>query len=90
MYSIKRVWGILKKILNFLNYKNQTIEFFLNQKLTNSASLIYEDGILTKGLSRGDGFVGEDILENLKTISRFKKNYFKNTLKILSMLWNIH
>ncbi|MDA9616355.1 NAD-dependent DNA ligase LigA [Candidatus Pelagibacter sp.] len=59
-----------KKIINFLSLKNRnSIEYSAEPKIDGvSASLIYHNGKLTKGLSRGDGTEGEDITKNIKTI----------------------
>ncbi|MEM5528668.1 NAD-dependent DNA ligase LigA [Gammaproteobacteria bacterium AS21] len=46
------------------------IEFACEPKLDGVAvSLLYEDGVLIRGATRGDGSVGEDITHNVRTIS---------------------
>ena len=73
-FEKKDMEDFLKKIDNFLNQQNNNLELFSEPKIDGiSASLIYEKGLLTKGLSRGDGVTGEDILENLKTIRTLPK-----------------
>ncbi len=60
-----------KKIMNYLNKSdNFEIEYSAEPKIDGiSASLIYKNGKFQKGLSRGDGNIGEDISKNLKTIN---------------------
>ncbi len=73
-FSKNDMVDFIKKINNFLNTQDDNIEVFSEPKIDGiSATLIYENGILTRGLSRGDGKVGEDILENLKTINTIPK-----------------
>lgn len=49
--------------------KKEKINYFCELKLDGlSASLIYKDGVLIEGSTRGDGFIGEDVTGNLKMI----------------------
>ena len=82
----------LSKISNFLNTKDLNIELTSEPKIDGiSASLIYENGLLTKGLSRGDGVTGEDILNNLMTIDGIpKKINGKNLPKILEIRGEVY
>jgi len=55
----------MKKLLNSSN----DIEYMAEPKLDGiGVELIYEGGVFTTGLTRGDGFEGEDITQNLRTI----------------------
>ena len=91
-FEKKDMQDFLKKISNFLNLDNKKIELLSEPKIDGiSATLIYEEGILTKGLSRGDGVYGEDILENLKTISSIPKKIEANDVpKILEIRCEIY
>ena len=55
----------IKKLLE----TNTNIEYMAEPKLDGiGVELIYEKGIFSAGLTRGDGFEGEDITQNLRTI----------------------
>ncbi|HSX47012.1 MAG TPA: NAD-dependent DNA ligase LigA, partial [Patescibacteria group bacterium] len=46
-----------------------TLEYFMDIKMDGLAcTLIYEDGLLQTAITRGDGFVGEDVTMNVRTI----------------------
>jgi DNA ligase (NAD+) len=45
------------------------LEFFADIKMDGlAAAVVYENGVLARAITRGDGFVGEDVTANVRTI----------------------
>ena len=80
VFSVDDLKNFQKKILNYLNLPDSTnLEFSVEPKIDGiSASLTYKNGKLVSGVSRGDGYEGELITENLKTIKDIPKKIEKN------------
>ena len=72
MLSLDNVYNDAE-VSDWLN-RIKTNEIFCEPKIDGVAfSARYEDGVLVRGLTRGDGMFGEDITENLKTIADIPK-----------------
>ncbi|MBA2439366.1 MAG: NAD-dependent DNA ligase LigA, partial [Thermoleophilaceae bacterium] len=58
-----------ERLLNKEGVSDAEIRFVTEPKVDGLAiSLLYEDGVLKRGATRGDGEIGEDVTQNLRTI----------------------
>lgn len=67
-YSPEDITDFRDRAQKFLNTQ-EDFEFYCEPKFDGLAlELIYENGLLVGALTRGDGFTGENVLSNVKTI----------------------
>ncbi len=64
----------------------QKISYFADIKMDGLAcALVYQDGVLQQAITRGDGFVGEDVTANVRTIRnvplRLRRENRENSVK---------
>ena len=70
-FSLDELLEFDKRVKNTLN---ADCEYVVELKIDGlSVSLEYENGVFVRGATRGDGNVGEDVTENLKTIPDIPK-----------------
>ncbi len=68
VFNEEELYDWEKRIKKLLTSSTE-VNYFCEVKFDGLAvSLIYEKGKFIKGATRGDGFIGEDITENLKTV----------------------
>lgn len=65
VFSFEQVAAFVKRVQESADEPWFTVEPKIDGL---SVSLEYENGVFTRGSTRGDGFVGEDVTANLKTI----------------------
>jgi len=84
VFNVQELYDWEKRIKKLLPATAQ-LNYFCEIKFDGLAvSLIYENGKFVRGATRGDGLVGEDITENLKTI-RSIPLFIKNAPKYLEV-----
>ncbi len=67
-YSPEEILDFDARIKKFLGSEKE-IEYFCDLKFDGLAmELVYEEGVLVRALTRGDGFVGENVISNIRTI----------------------
>ncbi|MFH1612205.1 MAG: NAD-dependent DNA ligase LigA [bacterium] len=88
-YSINEIKEFHNRVLKII--PEQELEYITELKIDGIAiSLIYENGVFTQGITRGDGEKGNDVFSNLLTIKSIPLKIFSDVPKILEVRGEVY
>ena len=74
VFSFDEVREFDERMRKLAEENNIKLDYVVETKIDGlSAALEYENGVFVRGATRGDGLVGEDVTENLKTVKSIPK-----------------
>ena len=74
VFSFDEVKEFDERMRKLAEENNIKLDYVVETKIDGlSAALEYENGVFVRGATRGDGLVGEDVTENLKTVKSIPK-----------------
>ncbi len=74
VFTFQEVRDFDKRMRNLAEENNIELKYVVETKIDGlSAALEYKNGILVRGATRGNGLIGEDVTDNLRTIKTIPK-----------------
>ena len=74
IFSFEELIEFDERVRKVAKDSNEDLKYVVETKIDGlSAALKYENGILVQGATRGNGLIGEDVTENMKTIKSIPK-----------------
>ena len=75
VFSFEEVYEFDERMKKASEEYNLPLDYVVETKIDGlSSALEYKNGVFIRGATRGDGIVGEDVTENLKTVKTIPKN----------------
>jgi DNA ligase (NAD+) len=80
--SIEEIKDFDKRVKKLLSVDR--VEYVIEAKIDGLAvELVYVNGVFTLGSTRGDGYTGEDVTQNLRTIRSIPMNLLKEGMNVI-------
>ena len=74
VFSFKELQEFDEKMIKKAEEENEKLEYVVETKIDGlSMALEYVDGVFVRGATRGNGLIGEDVTDNLRTIKSIPK-----------------